>query len=70
MLVTGIEDHYLLLFVDVYNEFINRISYPPIEKGIIYYMQGIISRKKQLIPYISIPLNSQQMSVANKARWS
>lgn len=53
MLVTDINRHNSLLLVSGDREFIERISYPPVEKGLIYDLQGVVSRKKQLIPYIS-----------------
>ena len=64
MLVTDINRHNSLLLVAGDNEFIERISYPAVEKGAIYDLQGIVSRKKQLIPFISstlkgVPIASQ-----------
>ncbi|MBK1876344.1 putative manganese-dependent inorganic diphosphatase [Pelagicoccus mobilis] len=64
MLVTDINRHNSLLLISGDNEFIERISYPAVEKGAIYDLQGVVSRKKQLIPFISstlkgVPVPSQ-----------
>ncbi|MBD5780552.1 putative manganese-dependent inorganic diphosphatase [Pelagicoccus sp. NFK12] len=56
MLVTDINRHNSLLLVAGDKEFIERISYPAVEKGLIYDLQGVVSRKKQLIPFISSTL--------------
>lgn len=56
MLVTDINRHNSLLLVAGDSEFIERISYPAVEKGLIYDLQGVVSRKKQLIPFISSTL--------------
>ncbi|MDQ8185555.1 putative manganese-dependent inorganic diphosphatase [Pelagicoccus sp. SDUM812002] len=62
MLVTDINRHNSLLLVSGDNEFIDRISYPAVEKGLIYDLQGVVSRKKQLIPFISSTLKGVPMS--------
>ncbi len=56
MLVTDINRHNSLLLVAGDSEFIERISYPAVEKGLIYDLQGVVSRKKELIPFISSTL--------------
>lgn len=56
MLVTDINRHNSLLLIAGDTEFIERISYPAVEKGHIYDLQGVVSRKKQLIPFISSTL--------------
>lgn len=53
MLVTDINRHNSLLLVAGDQEFIERISYPTIDEDLIFDLQGIVSRKKQLIPFIS-----------------
>ncbi|MDQ8179234.1 putative manganese-dependent inorganic diphosphatase [Pelagicoccus sp. SDUM812005] len=63
MLVTDINRHNSLLLVAGDKEFIERISYPAVEKGLIYDLQGVVSRKKQLIPFISTTLKG--VSLAN-----
>jgi manganese-dependent inorganic pyrophosphatase len=52
LLITDINTQNSLLLVKGDPEFINRINYPHIEKDEIFDMPGIVSRKKQLIPYI------------------
>ncbi|MFA6961707.1 MAG: putative manganese-dependent inorganic diphosphatase [Opitutaceae bacterium] len=52
VLVTDINTQNSLLLVKGEAEFINRISYPTVQKDEIFEMPGIVSRKKQLIPYI------------------
>lgn len=52
VLVTDINTQNSLLLVKGEEEFINRISYPSVQKDEIFEMPGIVSRKKQLIPYI------------------
>ncbi|EDY82921.1 CBS domain pair protein [Verrucomicrobiia bacterium DG1235] len=56
MLVTDINRHNSLLLVAGDPEFIERISYPAVEEGLIYDLQGVVSRKKQLIPFIASTL--------------
>ncbi len=62
MLVTDINQHNSLLLVSGDREFIERISYPSVEKGLIYDLQGVVSRKKQLIPFISSTLKGVPMA--------
>lgn len=52
VLVTDINTQNSLLLVKGEQEFINRISYTTVSKDEIFDMPGIVSRKKQLIPYI------------------
>jgi len=52
VLITDINTQNSLLLVKGEAEFINRISYPSVQKDEIFDMPGIVSRKKQLIPYI------------------
>lgn len=69
LLVTDINRHNSLLLVCGDQEFIDRISYPPVEKGLIYDLQGVVSRKKQLIPYITSVIRggSQEVKVGSEA---
>jgi len=53
LLVTDINTQNSLLLVKGDPRFINRISYPHVEKDEIFDLPGIVSRKKQLIPYLS-----------------
>ncbi|MCF7687292.1 MAG: putative manganese-dependent inorganic diphosphatase [Cephaloticoccus sp.] len=52
LLVTDINTQNSLLLVKGDAGFINRISYPHVEKEEIFDLPGIVSRKKQLIPYL------------------
>lgn len=56
VLITDINEHNSLLIVKGDEEFINNISYPAVQKGHIYDLKGIVSRKKQLIPFIATTL--------------
>jgi manganese-dependent inorganic pyrophosphatase len=56
ILVTDINHHNSLLLVKGDDEFIINISYPAVQKGHIYDLKGIVSRKKQLIPFITSTL--------------
>ncbi|HEY0944441.1 MAG TPA: putative manganese-dependent inorganic diphosphatase, partial [Opitutaceae bacterium] len=52
LLITDINTQNSLLLAKGDPEFIARINYPHVEKDEIFDMPGIVSRKKQLIPYI------------------
>lgn len=52
LLVTDINTQNSLLLAKGDAGFINRISYPHVEKDEIFDLKGIVSRKKQLIPYL------------------
>jgi manganese-dependent inorganic pyrophosphatase len=60
VLVTDINTQNSLLLVKGEADFINRINYPCVEKDEIFDMPGIVSRKKQLIPYIGGVLKEMQ----------
>lgn len=53
LLVTDIHSQNSILLVRGDKNFIDRISYPHLEKNEIFDMPGIVSRKKQLLPYIT-----------------
>jgi manganese-dependent inorganic pyrophosphatase len=53
LLVTDINTQNSLLLVRGAPEIIARISYPHVEKDVIFDLPGIVSRKKQLIPYFT-----------------
>ncbi len=53
LLVTDINTQNSLLLVKGDADFISRIRYPHVEKDEIFDMPGIVSRKKQLIPYLT-----------------
>ncbi len=56
VLVTDINKHNSMLLIKGDEEFISNLSYPAVQKGHIYDLKGIVSRKKQLIPFISTTL--------------
>jgi manganese-dependent inorganic pyrophosphatase len=53
LLVTDINSQNSMLLVAGEREFLDRISYPIVESDCIFDLPGIVSRKKQLIPYIT-----------------
>lgn len=53
LLVTDINTHNSLLVIRGERSFIESISYPAVEPGQIYDLPGVVSRKKQLIPYLT-----------------
>jgi manganese-dependent inorganic pyrophosphatase len=60
LLVTDINTQNSLLLVKGDAEIIARISYPHVEKDEIFDLPGIVSRKKQLIPYLTSLLKEMQ----------
>jgi manganese-dependent inorganic pyrophosphatase len=60
LLVTDINTQNSLLLVKGDAEIITRISYPHVEKDEIFDLPGIVSRKKQLIPYLTSLLKEMQ----------
>ncbi|HWA28431.1 MAG TPA: putative manganese-dependent inorganic diphosphatase [Lacunisphaera sp.] len=53
LLVTDINTQNSLMLVKGDSEFIRRISYPHVEQDEIFELNGVVSRKKQLIPYLT-----------------
>ncbi len=53
LLVTDINTQNSLLLVKGDSAFIERIRYPHVEQDEIFDMPGVVSRKKQLIPYLT-----------------
>ena len=53
LLVTDVNTQNSLLMVKGDPELIERITYPHVEKDEIFDLPGIVSRKKQLIPYLA-----------------
>src|SRR6478609_6111129 len=53
LLVTDINTQNSLMLVRGDAEFIRRISYPHVEQDEIFELPGVVSRKKQLIPYLT-----------------
>ncbi len=60
LLVTDINTQNSLLLAKGSPDFISRISYAHVEKDEIFDLPGIVSRKKQLIPYITTLLKEMQ----------
>ena len=60
LLVTDINSQNSLLLVKGDAEIIARISYPHVEQDEIFDLPGIVSRKKQLIPYLTGLLKEMQ----------
>lgn len=58
LLVTDINKQNSLLLLSGDFSVIESISYPHIEKNMIFELKGVVSRKKQLIPYLSSTLKS------------
>ncbi len=52
LLVTDINTQNSLLLIRGDPSFIQMIPYPAVEKGEIFELQGVVSRKKQLIPFL------------------
>ena len=53
LLVTDINTQNSLMLVQGDQEFTRRISYAHVEQDTIFDLPGVVSRKKQLIPYLS-----------------
>ncbi len=60
LLITDINSQNSLLLVKGEPEIIARISYPHVEQDEIFDLPGIVSRKKQLIPYLTGLLREMQ----------
>jgi manganese-dependent inorganic pyrophosphatase len=60
VLITDINTQNSLLLVKGEPDFISRISYPSVQKDEIFDTPGIVSRKKQLIPYLGSILKEMQ----------
>ncbi|MFT3781449.1 MAG: putative manganese-dependent inorganic diphosphatase [Nibricoccus sp.] len=60
LLITDINTQNSLLLVKGDAEFISRVTYPHVEQNEIFDMPGVVSRKKQLIPYITSVLREMQ----------
>lgn len=58
LLVTDINSQNSLLLIAAEHEFLDQISYPIVESNCIFDLPGIVSRKKQLIPYLTGILES------------
>ena len=67
LLVTDIHTQNSLLLVRGDAEVIGRISYPHVEQDEIFELNGIVSRKKQLVPYLTGLLREMQAEGAAPA---
>ena len=52
LLVTDVVKQTSLLVVTGSDQFLGKIDYPELEPG-IYELEGVVSRKKQLLPYLT-----------------
>ena len=52
LLVTDVVSQASLLVITAPEAFLNLISYPEVEPG-IYRLEGVVSRKKQLLPFLT-----------------
>jgi manganese-dependent inorganic pyrophosphatase len=60
LLVTDINTQNSLLLIKGDAEFIGHVTYPHVEQDEIFDLPGIVSRKKQLIPYLTSVLREMQ----------
>jgi manganese-dependent inorganic pyrophosphatase len=60
LLVTDINTQNSLLLVKSEAAFLERISYPHVEEEDIFDMPGVVSRKKQLVPFLTSLLKEMQ----------
>jgi manganese-dependent inorganic pyrophosphatase len=59
LLITDINTQNSLLLVRGEGSFIQRINYPHVEQDEVFDLPGVVSRKKQLIPYLTTLLKEQ-----------
>jgi manganese-dependent inorganic pyrophosphatase len=62
LLVTDVATQSSLLLVSGAEKFIQRIDYPRLEPG-IYELRDVVSRKKQLLPYLTHCLREAEKGV-------
>lgn len=62
VLITDINKHNSLLLAKGDPDHIEGISYPAVQRGLIYDLKGVVSRKKQLIPYLTSMLKGVGIS--------
>ncbi len=53
LMVTDIKEQDSLLLVHGEDRIVEAITYPAVEQGEVYRLNGVVSRKKQLLPFIS-----------------
>ena len=61
LLVTDVVKHTSMLLVSGPQEFIQNITYPHVEDT-IFELKNVVSRKKQLLPYLTEILHATQTS--------
>lgn len=66
LLVTDVTTQNSLLLIVGNEKFVKRIDYPRLEQG-IYELRDVVSRKKQLLPYLTHCLRSVEKGVKAKA---
>jgi manganese-dependent inorganic pyrophosphatase len=64
LLVTDINKQNSLLLISGDSLTIESISYPHVEKNVVFELNGVVSRKKQLIPYLTSCLKGIGISVS------
>jgi manganese-dependent inorganic pyrophosphatase len=60
LLVTDVKSQDSLLLVQGSDEVIERIPYPEVEEGEVFRLDGIVSRKKQLLPFLTGMLSAPE----------
>jgi manganese-dependent inorganic pyrophosphatase len=63
LLITDINTQNSLLLVRGESSFIQRINYPHVEQDEVFDLPGVVSRKKQLIPYLTTLLKEQAAEI-------
>ncbi len=66
LLVTDVTRQNSLLLLAGDDKFVKRIDYPRLEAG-VYDLQNVVSRKKQLLPYLTHCLRNAEKGVKAKA---
>ncbi len=64
LMVTDIKEQDSLLLVRGEERIVDAITYPAVEQGEVYRLTGVVSRKKQLLPFISGILRDGSETVA------
>jgi len=69
VLITDINKHNSLLLIKGEDGIIDHVSYPVVQKRLIFDLKGVVSRKKQLIPYLTSMIRNAGSGItpSNKA---
>ena len=67
LLVTDINTQNSLMLVKADTDLIRRISYAHIEQDEIFDLPGVVSRKKQLIPYLTSLLREMSADLPRRS---